>query len=91
MAVRGYILIEAEVGHAKSVGEAVQALNHSDARVASVDTVTGPFVVQEQAPLSARTVMLYFVLTMLAAPRRLDSGNLDRMSQVFSSRRLAPA
>ena len=53
--------------------------------------VPGPFVVQEQPPLSVRTVMLYFVLAMLAAPRRLDSGNLDRMSQVFSSRRLAPA
>ena len=43
MTVRGYILIEAEVGHAKSVGEAVQKLNLSDARVASVDTVTGPY------------------------------------------------
>ena len=43
MPVRGYILIEAEVGHAKSVGEAVTALNHGDARVASVDTVTGPY------------------------------------------------
>ena len=51
MAVRGYILIEAEVGHAKSVGEAVVALKHADARVASVDTVTGPYdvIVQLEA------------------------------------------
>ena len=51
MTVRGYILIEAEVGHAKSVGEAVTALTHGDARVASVDTVTGPYdvIVQLEA------------------------------------------
>ncbi len=51
MAVRGYILIEAEVGKAKSVGEAVRALTHSQAKVVSVDTVTGPFdvIVQLEA------------------------------------------
>ena len=51
MSVRGYVLIEAEVGKAKSVGEAVQALSHSDASVVSVDTVTGPYdvIVQLQA------------------------------------------
>ena len=49
MPVRGYILIEAEVGHAKSVGDAVQALKHTDARVASVDTVTGPYDVIARA------------------------------------------
>ena len=51
MAVRGYILIEAEVGKAKSVGEAVQALAHAQAKVVSVDTVTGPFdvIVQLEA------------------------------------------
>ena len=51
MAVRGYILIEAEVGRAKSVGEAVLALKHPDAHVAGVDTVTGPYdvVVQMEA------------------------------------------
>ncbi len=43
MSVRGYILIEAEVGNAKSVGEAMLALSHPDAKVLSVDTVTGPF------------------------------------------------
>ena len=51
MAVRGYVLIEAEVGHSKGVGEAVLALRHSEAKVASVDTVTGPYdvIVQMEA------------------------------------------
>jgi DNA-binding Lrp family transcriptional regulator len=51
MAFRGYVLIEAEVGHAKGVGEAVMNLNHKDARVTSVDTVTGPYdvIVQMEA------------------------------------------
>jgi DNA-binding Lrp family transcriptional regulator len=51
MAVRGYVLIEAEVGHAKGVGEAVLKLKQSDARVTSVDTVTGPYdvIVQIEA------------------------------------------
>ena len=51
MSVRGYILIEADVGKAKSVGEAVKALSHRDANVLSVDTVTGPFdvIVQLEA------------------------------------------
>ncbi len=51
MSVRGYVLIEGEVGKAKSVGELVQALNHADAKVLAVDTVTGPFdvIVQLEA------------------------------------------
>ena len=51
MAVRGYVLIEAEVGHSKSVGEAVTTLTHPEARVTSVDTVTGPYdvIVQMEA------------------------------------------
>jgi len=51
MTVRGYVLIEGEVGKAKAVGEAVQALSHPDARVTAVDTVTGPFdvIVQLEA------------------------------------------
>jgi DNA-binding Lrp family transcriptional regulator len=51
MAVRGYVLIEAEVGKAKAVGEAVQGVTHNDARVVAVDTVTGPFdvIVQLEA------------------------------------------
>ena len=51
MSVRGYVLIEGEVGKAKSVGELVQALSHPDAKVLAVDTVTGPFdvIVQLEA------------------------------------------
>jgi DNA-binding Lrp family transcriptional regulator len=51
MAIRGYVLIETEVGSARSVGEAVAQLQHGDARVLSVDTVTGPFdvIVQLEA------------------------------------------
>ncbi len=51
MAIRGYVLIEAEVGRSKGVGEAVLALKHTDAKVASVDTVTGPYdvIVQMEA------------------------------------------
>ena len=51
MAVRGYVLIEAEVGKARAVGEAIKKMAHGDARVTSVDTVTGPFdvIVQLEA------------------------------------------
>jgi DNA-binding Lrp family transcriptional regulator len=51
MSVRGYVLIEADVGKAKSVGETVQQLSHRDAKVVSVDTVTGPYdvIVQLEA------------------------------------------
>jgi DNA-binding Lrp family transcriptional regulator len=51
MSVRGYVLIEAEVGKAKAVGESVKVLQHKDAKVLSVDTVTGPFdvIVQLEA------------------------------------------
>ncbi len=51
MAVRGYVLIEAEVGRSKGVGEAVLAMRHPDARVTGVDTVTGPYdvIVQVEA------------------------------------------
>ncbi len=38
--------------------------------------ITGPFVVQEQAALSVRTVMLYFVLAMLAALVLIPAGCL---------------
>ena len=48
MAVRGYVLIEAEVGKAKGVAESVAKLDRSDARVMSVDTVTGPYDVIAQ-------------------------------------------
>jgi DNA-binding Lrp family transcriptional regulator len=51
MAVHGYVLIEAEVGKARAVGEAVADLPHQDAKVISVDTVTGPYdvIVQLEA------------------------------------------
>jgi DNA-binding Lrp family transcriptional regulator len=51
MSVRGYILIEAEVGKAKAVGEAIKKMHHGDAKVVAVDTVTGPFdvIVQLEA------------------------------------------
>ena len=51
MAVRGYVLIEAEVGKAKAVGESIKGAKHNDARVIAVDTVTGPFdvIVQLEA------------------------------------------
>ncbi len=52
MTVRGYVLIEAEVGKAKAVGESLTRLQRSgDARVVAVDTVTGPYdvIVQLEA------------------------------------------
>lgn len=51
MSVRGYVLIEADVGHSKGVGDAIVALSHTDARVTGVDTVTGPYdvIVQLEA------------------------------------------
>jgi DNA-binding Lrp family transcriptional regulator len=51
VAIRGYVLIETEVGGAKSVGEAMQRLNQRDVRLIAVDTVTGPYdvIVQLEA------------------------------------------
>ena len=43
MAVRGYVLIGADGGKAKSVGQALGSLRHPDVRILSVDTVTGPY------------------------------------------------
>jgi len=43
MTMRAYVLIEAAVGKAKSVGEGVLRLRFSDTKVVSVDAVTGPF------------------------------------------------
>lgn len=40
---RAYVLIESAVGKAKNVAEGVQKLQFPDARVLSVDAVTGPF------------------------------------------------
>ena len=41
--MRAYVLIEANVGQAKSVGEAVLRLRGAQAQVISADTVTGPY------------------------------------------------
>lgn len=45
------MLIETDVGKAKAVGSAISGLNMANAKVISVDTVTGPFdvVVQLEA------------------------------------------
>jgi DNA-binding Lrp family transcriptional regulator len=43
MAVKGYVLIETEVGTAKAVAEKLNDLREKDVRVTGVDTVTGPF------------------------------------------------
>jgi DNA-binding Lrp family transcriptional regulator len=48
MAVRGYVLIETEVGKAKAVGAAIGAFTYPGAQVLAVDTVTGPFDVIAQ-------------------------------------------
>lgn len=41
--MRAYVLIESAVGQANAVGEGVGKLTFPDARVISVDAVTGPF------------------------------------------------
>jgi len=40
---RAYVLIESAVGKAKGVAEGVRGLQVPDARIVSVDAVTGPF------------------------------------------------
>jgi len=51
MAVHGYVLIEAEVGRARAISEAISKLSSPDARIVAVDTVTGPYdvIVQLEA------------------------------------------
>ncbi|MGI8926034.1 MAG: Lrp/AsnC ligand binding domain-containing protein [Tepidiformaceae bacterium] len=51
MAVRGYVLIETDVGKAKAVGAAIKEFQYPGARVTAVDTVTGPYdvIVQLEA------------------------------------------
>ncbi len=43
MAVRGYVLIESEVGKAKMVRSSLADFTYQGTRVLNVDTVTGPF------------------------------------------------
>ncbi len=51
MAVRGYVLIETDVGKAKSVGVSIGEISYPGARIVAVDTVTGPYdvIVQLEA------------------------------------------
>jgi len=51
MTVHGYVLVDAEVGKAKAISEALAHFEHPDARVIAVDTVTGPYdvIVQLEA------------------------------------------
>ena len=51
MSVRGYVLVETEVGRTQAVGRALRELSSKSAEVLAVDTVTGPFdvIVQLQA------------------------------------------
>ncbi len=43
MSVRGYILVETEVGRTQAVGRAMRDLESELATVSAVDTVTGPY------------------------------------------------
>lgn len=51
MSIRGYILVETEVGRTQAVGNSVRGLSSANAKVLAVDTVTGPFdvIVQLEA------------------------------------------
>jgi DNA-binding Lrp family transcriptional regulator len=51
MAIRGYVLVETEVGRTQAVGEALRHIQSPFARVVAVDTVTGPYdvIVQLEA------------------------------------------
>lgn len=51
MTVRGYVLVEAGVGKARSVGEEVMKISTPEVKVLYVDTVTGPYdvIVQLEA------------------------------------------
>jgi DNA-binding Lrp family transcriptional regulator len=43
MTVHGYVLVDAEVGKAKSISETLAGFKHPDAKIVAVDTVTGPY------------------------------------------------
>ena len=51
MTVHGYVLIEAEVGKARAISDALARFKSPDAEVVAVDTVTGPYdvIVQLEA------------------------------------------
>ncbi len=41
--IRGYVLVETEVGRTQAVGDAVRHVQSQYATITEVDTVTGPF------------------------------------------------
>lgn len=41
--IRGFVLVETEVGRTKAVAEQVRRIAGPDGRVTAVDTVTGPY------------------------------------------------
>ena len=51
MSIRGYVLVETEVGRTQAVGHNVRGLTSQNAKILAVDTVTGPFdvIVQLEA------------------------------------------
>lgn len=51
MMIRGYVLVETEVGRTQAVGDAIRHMQSQFATVKAVDTVTGPFdiIVQLEA------------------------------------------
>ena len=51
MSIRGYVLVETEVGRTLAVGDAIRHVKPALATITAVDTVTGPFdvIVQLEA------------------------------------------
>ena len=51
MMIRGYVLVETEVGRTQAVGDAVRHIKPALATITAVDTVTGPIdvIVQLEA------------------------------------------
>ena len=51
MSIRGYVLVETEVGRTQAVGDAIRNITPTLATITAVDTVTGPFdvIVQLEA------------------------------------------
>lgn len=49
--IRGYVLIETEVGATQSVGDTVRHIRSAFGKITAVDTVTGPYdvIVQVEA------------------------------------------
>jgi DNA-binding Lrp family transcriptional regulator len=51
MSIRGYVLIETEVGRTQAVGDSIRNITPTLATITAVDTVTGPYdvIVQLEA------------------------------------------